>query len=94
MGLSVDDLYDMTPRSFQNKLIGFNQYREQVTQNDWERTRIIVHACLSPHSKKQLKPKQILPFPWDNKHKPVISSKKKIAEVTALHEEFLRNKQK
>lgn len=73
--MSYDDLYDSTPRTFNNKLIGFNTYQEQLIQDRWEQTRIIIHSTLSPHSKKTIRPKEILPFPWDNKNK----SKKKLA---------------
>jgi len=75
MGLSYKNLYELTPRSFNNKLTGFHNIREQINQNEWEQTRLIIHACLSPHSKKRLKPTEILPLPWDKKNKP----KKKIA---------------
>jgi len=93
MGLSVDDLYDMTPRSFQNKLIGFNEHREQLSRNDWEQTRIIVHACLSPHTKKQLKPKQILPFPWDKKQTDkTIASKEYVQSVIEKYEKIKQKK--
>ena len=70
MGMSYDELYDSTPRTFNNILIGFNLYQEQLTQDSWEQTRIIAHCTISPHSKKRLKPKEVLPFPWDNKTKP------------------------
>lgn len=90
MGLGYDELYDLTPRAFNNKLVGFNSFEEHKIQNDWERTRMVVHSTLSPHSKKKLRPKEILPFPWDNKIKPKISSPEHIAEVVAKHEQILK----
>ena len=90
LGLSFDNLYDMTPRSFQNKLIGFKEHNEQLTQNTWEQTRLIIHSCLSPHSKKALKPKELLPFPWDKKTKKVIASKEEIADVVKRHQKILK----
>jgi hypothetical protein len=69
MGLSYDELYDLTPRAFNNKLVGFNAYQEQLIQDRWEQTRMIVHSTIAPHSKKKLKPKEVLPFPWDNDEK-------------------------
>jgi len=90
LGLSFDNLYDMTPRSFQNKLIGFREYSERQTQNTWEQTRLIIHSCLSPHSKKALKLKELLPFPWDKKTEKVIASKEEIAEVVKRHQEILK----
>jgi len=92
LGLSFDNLYDMTPRSFQNKLIGFKEHNEQLLHDSWEQTRLIIHSCLSPHSKKELNPKTLLPFPWDKKVKVVTSSKEEIAEVVKRHKEILRKK--
>jgi hypothetical protein len=69
MGLGCDELYDLTPRTFNNQLIGFNAYQEQLMQDRWEQTRMIVHSTIVPHSKKKLKPKEVLSFPWDNDEK-------------------------
>jgi hypothetical protein len=69
MGLGCDELYDLTPRTFNNQLIGFNAYQEQLMQDRWEQTRMIVHSTIAPHSKKKLKPKEVLSFPWDNDEK-------------------------
>jgi len=69
MGLSCDELYSLTPRTFNNQLIGFNSYQEQLMQDRWEQTRMIVHSTIAPHSKKKMKPSEVLPFPWDNDEK-------------------------
>ena len=91
LGLSYDELYDLTPRSFSNKLLGFNNYQRQLLETSWEQTRLISHSTLSPHSKKKLKPQEILPFPWDDKNKPKkeIASKEHIKEVI---ERYNKNK--
>jgi len=76
VGLGYDELYDLTPRAFNNKLQGFNSYQETLMRDRWEQTRAIVQGCVAPHSKKKLKAQDILPFPWDNEKK---SKNKKIA---------------
>lgn len=83
MGLSDEDLYDLTPRSFNNKLIGFNNKNEQISQNQWEQTRLIVHGTIAPHSKHRVKPQELMPFPWDhkNKAKKNIATKEEIKQV-------------
>ena len=88
--LGYDELYDLTPRSFQNKLIGFKDYNEQVSQNDWEQTRLIVHSGIAPYSKQRLKPKDVLPFPWDHKYKVKkdIASKEHIQKVLEKYKKF------
>ena len=94
MGMSYDELYDSTPRTFNNKLIGFNDYQEQLMQDRWEQTRVIAHSTLSPHSKKRIKPKEILPFPWDNKKKSQIeiASKEHIQSVIDKYNKKKLNK--
>ena len=59
-------------------------------QDNWERTRVIIHSTLSPHSKKKLKPKEILPFPWDdkNKVKKQIATKEQIQEALKKYEKI------
>ena len=88
--MSYDELYNSTPRNFNNKLIGFNAYQEQLMQDNWERTRVIIHSTLSPHSKKKLKPKELLPFPWDdkNKVKKQIATKEQIQEALKKYEKI------
>ena len=83
MELSDYDLYDLTPRSFNNKLIGFNKKNEQISQNHWEQTRLIVHGTIAPHSKHRVKPQELMPFPWDskNKVKKDVATKEQIQEV-------------
>lgn len=73
--MTIDELYDLTPRSFSNKMIGYSKREEMIMQNHWEQTRMIVHSCLSPHLKKKMKPTELMPFDWDKKNTP----KKEIA---------------
>lgn len=73
--MTIDELYDLTPRSFSNKMIGYSKREEMIMRNHWEQTRMIVHSCLSPHLKKKMKPTELMPFDWDNKNTP----KKEIA---------------
>mgnify|MGYP003132071415 FL=1 len=88
LALSYNDLYDLTPRSFLNKLDGFNDYQEKLMQDRWEQTRLIIHACISPHTKKRLKPKDLLPFDWDSKKNKntKIASKEEIEKIIAEYE--------
>lgn len=44
------------------------QYRQrevQQQQAQWEQARFIATFVIMPHSKKQLKPKDIVQFPWE-----------------------------
>ena len=94
MGLDYNELYSLTPRSFNNRLKGFYKHLDQQNQNNWEQTRTIMIACLTPHSKKKLKPTDVLPLPWDGKNKPKkeIASKEHIQKVLEKYEKIKFNK--
>lgn len=87
--MTIDELYDLTPRSFSNKMIGYSQREEMIMQNSWEQTRMIVHSCLSPHLKRKIKPQELMPFDWDykNRIKKKIASQEEIQEVIKRYRE-------
>tara|TARA_Y100000114_G_scaffold154936_1_gene177999 strand:- start:1494 stop:1688 length:195 start_codon:yes stop_codon:yes gene_type:complete len=64
-----------------------------MNHNSWEQTRLIIHSCLQPHSKKRLNPKEILPFPWDAKKKKVKrASKEHIQKVLEKYNNLNKEK--
>lgn len=87
--MTIDELYDLTPRSFSNKMIGYSQREEMIMQNHWEQTRMIVHSCLSPHLKRKMKPTELMPFDWDDKRilKKKVATQEEIQEVIKKYRE-------
>jgi len=85
MGLSYNEMYDLTPRSFSNKFKGFSEVRKEDDRRSWEQTRVIAHITASPNLKKKMKPTELLPFPWDGevqkKNAKKLPSPEKIKEV-------------
>jgi hypothetical protein len=67
MGLTIGELYDMTPRQFQNKRKGFQRIIEHEMQTKWETTRWLAAITIAPHTKKRLKPRDLIAFPWETK---------------------------
>jgi|TARA_Y100001973_G_scaffold78272_1_gene114869 hypothetical protein len=69
--LKPDELDELTPREFKNKLAGFEKYKELQSRESWEIARQIVSTLLSPHTKKgqSINPKKLWPFSWDRKQK-------------------------
>jgi hypothetical protein len=67
MGMTVDELYNMTPRQFQNKREGFQRVAEYGMQTKWEISRWLAAVVIAPHTKKRLKPRDLIAFPWENK---------------------------
>ena len=87
--MTIDELYDLTPRSFSNKFAGYTEKVELSMQNQWEMTRMIVHSCLSPHLKRKMTPQKLMPFDWDNKNKKNVrvASQKEIQKVIKKYRE-------
>jgi hypothetical protein len=97
MELAYDELYGLTPRSFNNKLKGVITIREELLKDNWERTRTLMVATLMPHTKKKLRAEDILPLPWDNKKskkKIRIASPEEIAKDVARHKKILLKNKK
>jgi hypothetical protein len=69
MGLTIGELYDMTPRQFQNKRQGFQRIIEHEMQTKWETTRWLAAVTIAPHTKRKLRPRDLIAFPWENKKK-------------------------
>ena len=67
MGMTVGELYDMTPRQFQNKRQGFQRVVDHNVQLIWESTRWNAAINIAPHTKKRMKPRDLIAFPWENK---------------------------
>lgn len=67
MGMTVGELYDMTPRQFQNKREGFRRMIDHNGQLMWETTRWNAAITIAPHTKKRMKPRDLIAFPWENK---------------------------
>lgn len=72
IGLAIDYFYSLTPREFNNILVGYRLKEENDFKNGWEQTRMLMHTMVLPNLKKGSKvtPMQLLPFDWDNKVKP------------------------
>ena len=56
----------MTPREFWNACKGYRDKDESSYKTEWERARWIGTQARNAFSQKQIKPTELLPFPWDN----------------------------
>lgn len=73
LGLSVEELYDLTPRQLQNKLKGFRRLDEM----EWDRTRTLMAAMYNTAGKtmkRYVSPQKLLPLPGDKELKVIHSS--------------------
>ena len=81
MGMSLDDYLGMTLRSFCNKSNGFNSQREQEYKRSWEQTRFIGYWQVNAFSKKHVKLKSLMKFPWEKAKKVNIPTHKELLEI-------------
>ena len=67
--MTPEQLDNLTPREYENKLTGFEQLEEKREQAQWEQFRLLASTLLTPHTKKGkgIKPKKLWVFPWDKK---------------------------
>ncbi|MEO0573208.1 MAG: hypothetical protein AAF039_15990 [Bacteroidota bacterium] len=63
MGMTEQQLKEITLRSLFNKLEGFRK----LERDAWERTRMVMWAAITPHTKKETKlsPMDVMELPWD-----------------------------
>lgn len=54
--------------------------------NQWEQCRLMVYTISQIMSKKQLSPKDVLKFPWDNNNKEVNKTSISNEEIARLKE--------
>jgi hypothetical protein len=70
--MSIDELYDLTPRELYNAVQGHQQLMRQqfdhTTQTIWEATRWSTATLLQPHSKRTVQPHHLIKFPWEKDH--------------------------
>jgi hypothetical protein len=78
--LSPCELYDLTPREFQNKLAGFEQLQTRNERADWEKFRMLATTLITPHTKKGkgIRPEILWPFDWDKKQEQKAMTKERL----------------
>lgn len=65
VGMSRDDFCRCTPSQFYAAYEAWSEMQERMSREMWERTRMQCLCTLQPYSKKQLKARDIIQFPWD-----------------------------
>jgi len=72
----------LTPREWTNLVTGFNERENRNQQNEWERTRWQTTILLNVHTKKTIKARDLIVFPWEaQKKKQTIWTKGEIIAV-------------
>jgi hypothetical protein len=55
----------MTPRETWNICKGYRDRANRDIQTSWEQIRWLGAIVLNPHTKKQIKPRDLMVFPWE-----------------------------
>lgn len=83
----------MTPREWSNLVTGFNDRENRKEQSEWERIRWQTTILVNPHTKKTIKAKDLIVFPWENKKKEhQIWTKGKVLEAVNKRNELTKQK--
>ena len=84
MAMTWDEFMNYTPRVFANKVKGHHKAIERELQQSWEQTRWLAAIVINPHLKKQIKPKDLATFPWEQIKK--VATKEKPTFLQILNE--------
>lgn len=85
MGLLPDQLWDLSWREFEL----LRKHHEDKRWDEYDRLRIMGSWVLAPHTKKKVKPSDLLKLPTDER--PKVVSKQEFEEIVRWHK--LRNSQ-
>ena len=69
IGLGVDDFWNLEFEEFHEISNAFNKAKSERFRDEWERSRFLAFYTLAPHSRKGLKPKDLIEFEWEKKEK-------------------------
>ncbi len=72
IGMSLDDFCRCYCEEFEAICHAWSDMREGENRDNWERMRMLASITISPHVKKPIPPKKLIPLPWDkeNPEKP------------------------
>lgn len=65
LGMSPGDLMRLTLPEFEAIVDESRRARESDHRDRWECMRMLATISIQPHTKKQLSPRELLPFPWE-----------------------------
>ena len=94
LGLTYDNLYQLTPRSFWNAVDGFYEMIENEDRKTWIRVRWQTCALVNVHMPKgkSITPQRLMKFEWEKKpgkNKEVSSYE----ETLFAYEKYMKRKE-
>lgn len=84
IGLLPDEFWDLTWREF--NLIA--KHRESVIVREWDIARTLASWSVSPHTKKPIKPQDLLKLPIDKKSSTNVATLEEFEKVKEMYGKF------
>lgn len=66
VGMSLSDFERCTPLEFKAVWEAWQEREQQRERGSWERARMVCTMVLQPYAKQALRPRDVLPLPWDD----------------------------
>lgn len=66
-GLSRNDFCNLTREEWEAVVAEIHERETAIIRGEWERTRQVVYATLSPHLRERVGITTLMPLPWDDK---------------------------
>ncbi|MGA0081586.1 MAG: hypothetical protein ACO3UN_06885 [Candidatus Puniceispirillaceae bacterium] len=70
MHLTEVEFQEASPHYFMHRLLGMRKAQRQMERIQWERTRWLATFVVMPHSKRKLRPQDLMQFPWEKAERP------------------------
>lgn len=67
--MRMADFMVLTPAEAEAVCRAHREAEEQRSRDAWERMRMLASISIQPHVKKKIRPRDLLPFPWENGRK-------------------------
>lgn len=83
IGMSLHDFEQCTPSEFRAVFDRWKTDRESMVRMGWEQIRMQCLCSLQPYSRKHLRAKDVMEFPWDNE-----KTEKTAEDMTVLKERY------
>ena len=65
-GLSRNDFCNLTRDEWEAVVAEIHERETAIIRGEWERTRQVVYATLSPHLRERVSITTLMPLPWDD----------------------------
>lgn len=91
MGMSLQDFDQCTPLEFEKIFEMWHEARQMSIKTSWEQTRQLAVCILQPWATKELCPRDVMEFEWDQPEKKAPAKKtRKEREAERRHYEEVK----